>query len=288
MIDLHTHSTASDGQYSPEVLVQMAKDANLRAFSVSDHDTVEWTIRAVQRGKEIGVQVISAVEISTSFRWKALHILGYDFDHTKAELITTLHDIGIYRRNRIQTMVGNINQELMMDGMDPIDVDSILRLGIEKSITRVDLAEYLFAHGYTKTLQEAFDRWLNRHNIPNRDFSVKQAIQMIHNAGWVAVLAHPGAQSISLQAITPDFGEQVRIIMDFQSDWLDGIEVFRFNQSQEIEEKYLGVANSLNLIATGGSDFHGPRIVGSAPSIGNNNAPDFVVDSLLEISLKRK
>ena len=111
---------------------------------------------------------------------------------------------------------------------------------------------------------------------------------MIHNAGWVAILAHPGAQSISLQAITSDFEEQVRIIMDFQSDWLDGLEVYRFNQSQEIEEKYLGMANSLGLIATGWSDFHGSRIIGSVPGVGYNNAPDDVTDRILERGAMRK
>ena len=80
MLDLHTHSTASDGQYSPEDLVQMAKDANLTTFSVSDHDTVDGVIRAMEKGEELGVRVISAVEISVSYRGKALHILGYDFD----------------------------------------------------------------------------------------------------------------------------------------------------------------------------------------------------------------
>lgn len=288
MIDLHTHSTSSDGQYSPEVLVQMAKDAHLRAFSVSDHDTIEWSTRAVQRGREIGIQVISAVEISASFRWKALHILGYDFDHTNPELITTLHDISIYRRDRIKTMVRNMNHELWVEGMNPIDVDSILKLGIEKPITRVDLAEYLLAHGYIKTLQEAFDRWLNRLNIPNRDFSVIQAIQMIHNAGGVAVLAHPWAQSVSLQAITSDFDEQVRIIMDFRSAWLDGIEVYRFNQSKKMEQIYIGVAKDLGLIATGWSDFHGPKIIGSAPGIGNNLAPENTVNRIVELGAERK
>lgn len=288
MIDLHTHSTASDWEYSPEILVQMAKDANLTAFSVSDHDTIEWSILAVQRGKEIGIQVISAVEISASFRWKALHILGYDFDPTNTGLIKTLWDIGIYRKNRIQTMMTHINQELIADSMEPIDIDSILKLGIEKPIMRVDLAEYLLSNGYVTTLQEAFDRWLNRHNIPNRDLSVKQAIDMIHSAGWVAVLAHPGAQSISLHAITSDLEEQVKIIMDFQSEWLDGLEVYKYNQDKEIEKKYREIANSLGLVATGWSDFHGPRIIGSAPGIWCNNAPDDLISCILEISSKKK
>lgn len=183
MIDLHTHSTASDGQYSPEKLVELAKDANLSAFSVSDHDTVEGSVRAVQRGKELGVQVIPAVEISVSFRGKALHILGYDFDLEDTSLTKALYDINVYRRNRAQTMVGNINQELVAENMKPMDIDTILRLGIEKPINRVDLAQYLLENGYVHTIQEAFDKWLNRHNIPNIDFSVKQAIEMIRGAG---------------------------------------------------------------------------------------------------------
>ncbi len=288
MIDLHTHSTASDGQYSPEKLVELAKDANLSAFSVSDHDTVEGSVRAVQRGKELGVQVIPAVEISVSFRGKALHILGYDFDLEDTSLTKALYDINVYRRNRAQTMVGNINQELVAENMKPMDIDTILRLGIEKPINRVDLAQYLLENGYVHTIQEAFDKWLNRHNIPNIDFSVKQAIEMIRGAGWVAVLAHPGSENISLQAITANFDEQVQIIMDFQSEWLDGIEVYRYNQPREIEAKYAWLANSLGLIATGWSDFHGPRIIGIAPNIGNNSAPDEVVDRILEMGVRRK
>ncbi len=185
-------------------------------------------------------------------------------------------------------MMTNINQELIADSMEPIHIDSILKLGIEKPIMRVDLAEYLLSNGYVTTLQEAFDKWLNRHNIPNRDLSVKQAIDMIHSAGWVAVLAHPGSERVSLQAITSNFEEQVKIIMHFQTVWLDGIEVYRFKQPKEIEEQYIGVANSLGPIATGWSDFHGPSIIGSAPGIGYNNTPDDVISRILEISSGKK
>lgn len=288
MIDLHCHSTCSDGFYTPEQLVEMAKDMELSAFSVSDHDTIEGALRAKKKGDEIGVRVIPAVEISASYWEYPIHILGYDFDLESDEMKTALEEINLYRKNRAKTMIENINRELMQERKIPVDIEEILKLGIEKPIIRIDLARYLFENGYVSSVQEAFDKWLIKYNIPNRGFSVKQAIGLIHHAGGVAVLAHPGSESISLQIITNNIQEQTKIIMDFQSQWLDGIETYRFHQTQEMENAYREIADSLGLIPTGGSDFHSPGSDTWAPSIGSNHAPDSIVDRILKLGEKRK
>lgn len=285
MIDLHTHSTASDGQHTPEELVQMAKDKELSAFSISDHDTIDGTLSSIKKGKEIGVQVISAVEISVSFREHALHILWYDFNPYDDGLKSALEDINSYRKNRAVTMIGNINDELINDGKTPIDINEILKLGIEKPIIRTDLARYLLNHGYVNSEREAFDKWLVKYNILNKSFSAEQAINLIHDAWGVAVLAHPGAEEVSLLEITKSLNEQRDIIVDFQEKWLDGIEVYRSNQAITTENAYLGIANSLWLIPTGWSDFHSSRYDWS-PDIWNNRAPNNIADRILELWVK--
>lgn len=287
MIDLHTHSTASDGQYTPDELVQMAKDKGLSAFAISDHDTIDGTLSSIKKGEEIGVRVISAVEISVSFREHALHILWYNFNPHDNGLKSALEDINSYRKNRAVTIIGNINNELMNDGKVPIDINEILKLGIEKPIIRTDLARYLLNHGYVNSEREAFDKWLIKYNILNKSFSVEQAINLIHDVWGVAVLAHPGAEEVSLLGITKSLNEQRDIIIDFQEKWLDGIEVYRSNQTMVTENTYLEIANSLWLIPTGWSDFHSPRYDWS-PDIWNNRAPDNITDRILELWAKIK
>lgn len=288
MIDLHTHSTVSDGEFSPEELVDMAKAAGLTTFAVSDHDTLEGSRRAMLRGQEVGVHVIPAVEISTALNGKVLHILGYYVDMHNEPLTKTLHDICEYRIQRAKLLVENTNRELVMLGKAPMDLDYVLQIGKEKPITRSDIAQYLIDLGHVVTKQEAFDRWLEKYNVPNKDLSVEETIQLIHGAGGVAVLAHPNSKFLSLWHISNDFGDIASMLTTMKAQGLDGVEVYRTEHSQEDQERYINLAHSLGLALSGGSDFHGPHNQTSPDSIAAVAVPDSVAEVLELLSKERQ
>lgn len=280
MIDLHTHSNCSDGDFSPEALVDMAKEAGLSVFAVSDHDTLEGSIRALKRGKEVGLEVVPAVEISASLNGFVIHVLGYYIDLENEQLIDSLREICDYRVSRAKTMVGKINQELAEENKTAIDMEEVLKIAKEKPVSRPDIAQILISLGHVTSMQEAFDRWLNKYNIPNKDLSIAEAIKLIHQAGGVAILAHPVHDHMSLKAITPDFEEQAKILTDLKAAGLDGIEVYRFEHTQTDENTLLIIARDLNFVITGGSDFHGPSNEIAAPSITSVNVPDSVMKEM--------
>ncbi len=288
MIDLHTHSTVSDGEFSPEELVDMAKAAGLTTFAVSDHDTLEGSRRAILRGKEIGVHVIPAVEISTALSGKVLHILGYYVDIDNEPLTKTLRDICEYRIQRAKFLVENTNKELLTLGRTPMDLEYVLRIGKEKPITRSDIAQYLIDLGHVTTKQEAFDRWLEKYNVPNKDLSVEETIQLIHGAGGVAVLAHPNSKFLSLWHISNDFADITHMLSTMKAQGLDGVEVYRTEHSAEDRQRYMALAQSLGLALSGGSDFHGPHNQTSPERIAAIDVPNSVAEVLETVSTKYK
>jgi len=280
-IDLHIHSTISDGEYTPEELVMMAKKAGLSAIAVCDHDTTEGARLAVAAGEKIGIVVIPAVEVSASLQGEVIHILGYGINLGHLELNQVLGTIVSYRYRRAESILANINQELIAAGRRAVNTQDILDLGKEKPITRADIAMYLLEKGYVKSRNEAFDLWLDKYNIPNKDFSVQEAIDVIHRAGGIAILAHPSSPSMSLNTISTKLEDHKAILQDLYRNELDGVEVYRFLQQIEDEKKYLEMVESIGLVATGGTDFHGPHYLGSAPTIGAKEIPDSVLDKVL-------
>ncbi|MFH1235628.1 MAG: PHP domain-containing protein [Parcubacteria group bacterium] len=279
-VDLHIHSSISDGEYTPEKLVAMAKKAGLKAIAVCDHDTTEGSRQAVAAGKKYGVTVIPAVEVSASLRGEVIHIVGYGIDHDHRELNEVLNTILDYRYKRAQSILANINRELVETGKKPVNVQDILDLGKEKPITRADIAMYLLEKRYVKTRNEAFDRWLDKYNISNKDFTVEEAIGAIHRAGGIAVLAHPSSPSMSLNTISTKLQDHQTILSDLHHQGLDGVEVYRFLQPVEEETEYLGMVRAIGLLVTGGTDFHGPHYLGSAETIGAKEVPDSVLGPL--------
>lgn len=286
-IDLHTHSFVSDGEFSPEEVVAMAHKKGLSAVAVCDHDSLEGARRALKAGVELGILVVPAVEISTSYRGKVLHLLAYSIDLENKQLEEKLIDIARYRKERAVSIVENINKELVLEKKPLLEVEPILALGAEKPITRADIAQYLVDKGYVANRNEAFVKWLDRFNIPNKDLELKDAIALVHGARGVAVLAHPNGRTLSLRMLSEDLEQHALFIEEMASWGLDGVEVYRYNQSQEDENWYCALTVRLGLLATGGSDFHGPSHLLAAPSVGENKVDDFVLVELERVATKR-
>jgi predicted metal-dependent phosphoesterase TrpH len=260
----------------------MAKEKGLVALAVSDHDSLEGSKRALVKGEELGVEIVPAVEISTALEGRVLHILAYGIDLDNSKLSTLLKETNDYRLDRAKVMVENINKELELAGKPLLDIEAILNLGKEKPLTRADIALYLVALGYVKTRQEAFDIWLNKYNIPNKDLTIPEVCEVVHEAGGVAILAHPNSEFLSLNEISVDFEKHKQIILGLQKEGLDGIEAYRDDQSKEGLEKYVQFAKSVGLIVTGGSDFHGAIYSGNAPEFGSAEVPNEVLNALKE------
>ncbi len=259
-VDLHLHTTCSDGHYSPQELVELAVNAGMKAIAIADHDNVDGIDTAMKSGTELGIEVISAVELSSQWQdYQDIHLLGYGFDHHHAELTRQLSVFREFRAGRNQQIVEKVNRQLEGEGRGPLDF-----LAIEKSaggtLGRPHIALALRAAGYVQSHDEAFDRYLVPNDVTKRFFPIDEAIALIHSAGGIAVLAHP-------PYVTRNHTELEGLIEKFVVMGLDGLEAYNNGVNQDGVYWLISLARRHQLIVTGGSDFHGNE--GSAITIGS-------------------
>lgn len=273
-VDLHVHTTASDGLHSPEEVVRMAQEAGLAAVAITDHDTTEGIPTALAEGERIGMTVIPGIEISSIAGGQDIHVLGYYMNIADDELQERLRDLRAVRDRRNEMMAAKLN-ELGI----PLDLAAVYdqhaeRLQAGQTVGRPHLAEWLLAHGYVGSVKEAFDRYLGKEGAayvnPPRIHPL-EAIAIIRRAGGVAVLAHPGLY------------DQDELIAELVAGGLAGIETRHSDHSPETEAHYDRLAAAYGLFATGGSDFHGSRGGESFHGpVGNRRVAMTVVDQLNE------
>ncbi|HEY3329040.1 MAG TPA: PHP domain-containing protein [Capsulimonadaceae bacterium] len=251
-IDLHAHTTSSDGSLSPTQLVELAVDSGLTALAVTDHDTVAGLPEAISAATERGLELVVGVELSVEDEVGRYHMLGYGFDPTDAILTSTLVDLRKVRLERNELILQRA-QELGFG----LTWDDIRKHAGDDGevIARPHFAAALIEKGIVSTVQEAFDKYLTPGKplfFRKSGLSSVDAIRLLHNAGGVAVMAHPGlskwADPISLE----------RRLLALRDDaGLDGVEAYYNKHSAEQTHAYLAIAARLDLIVTGGSDFHG-------------------------------
>lgn len=238
--DLHVHTTASDGAYSLPEVARLARDAGLEIIGVTDHDNVS----AIGAERLInGVEIIPGVELSADWGAREAHILGYYIDPRDRELCERLNALQEKRRERLAVILQKLN-DLKVD----IDPQEILDMAAGGSVGRLHVAERLIDKGYAGSLYEAFRDFLGPEGkafVPKTRMSVHDAIGLIHAAGGAAALAHPGF------IFAPDE------IREFARWGLDGIEAYYPRHSQSDITQALKLAEELDLVVTGGSDFHG-------------------------------
>ena len=245
-IDLHVHTTASDGTFSGREAVQLAADTGLAAIAVTDHDTVSGYAEAAQAGQELGVEVVPGIEISTKYGG-AIHILGYYIDPTSDKLRPVLDWIVHDRDSRNRKMA-----ELMAaDGL-PVSYEAMhARFG--SVIGRPHFAEVLVELGLASSVQDAFDRYVEkgqRYYLPRSFLPIERSVEIIAEAGGIPVLAHP------FQYKRDDAGLR-DIIEHCMEHGLRGIEC-RYSGYGPDKVAYLeALADEYGLVKTGGSDFHG-------------------------------
>ena len=259
LVDLHLHSTFSDGVLAPAEVVRLAAEAGLCAVAIADHDNIEGTDEALAAGRDCGVEVLSAVELSVvAGRFSDVHLLGYGFDHTHPELLDSLREFRAFREGRNEQIVARVNVRLADEGREPIDFAAVRALA-GGTVGRPHIAMALMEKGYARDRDDAFQRYLVPCNVPKRFFPVAEAIDLVHRAGGVTVLAHP-------PYITPSRTAFRDLLADLIALGLEGIEVYNTGASKDDFEWYLTEARRNRLVVTGGSDFHG--IEGGEISVG--------------------
>lgn len=254
IVDLHLHTTASDGRCTPRELVDRAAMAGLSVIAVTDHDTMAATADVRARAHQHGIEAIAGIEITAIEDGRDIHVLGYFLDPADPVLDEFLSR---QRRTRIER-VEAIAARLASLGV-PVDVSSILdeaRLRRTRSVGRPQVARAMVAAGHVADTTEAFDRWLGRDAqafVPRAGASADTVVSMIHQAGGLAALAHPGRTGVDAR------------IPALRDAGLDAIEVYHTDHDDEMRVKYGRLASALGLLVTGGSDYHGEPLHGFRP-----------------------
>jgi predicted metal-dependent phosphoesterase TrpH len=283
LVDLHLHSTFSDGNLTPSELVCEAASIDLRAIAIADHDNVDGIPEALAAGQRYRVEVIPAVELSVLWQdLKDLHLLGYAFDHEDAELKKALAGFRDFRAGRSERILANINCLLSSEGRCPLDFNDIKKRA-RGTIGRPHIGQALVAAGYARDLEEAFTRYLITCNEPKRFFPMDEAISLIHRAGGCTVLAHPPFIGVSDSRL-------LELLDDFIGLGLDGLEAYNSGAGNDGIDRLITMARRKDLIITGGSDFHQPIKGGIVMGSGRGNLkiPYRCVEEIMEVAERRR
>ena len=247
-IDLHLHTTYSDGSLSPTMVVELAQKVGLAALAITDHDSTDGLSEAMMAATSYGIEVIPGIEITSVYQGAETHILGYFFNSHDAPFERRLRDLRETRHDRNREIV----HVLTSLGL-PLTYQEVQDVAGHGSVGRPHIAQVLVTKGYVRTIGEAFDRYLKQGAlayIPRTLPSTAEVISWIREAGGIAVLAHPNW----VQGKGEEIGNICRILKD---KGLQGIEVFYSTHSPRQTAHYLSLAHNLALLITGGSDFHG-------------------------------
>ena len=252
-VDLHTHSIYSDGTATPAELIRMASSRGLRGFSLTDHDTVDGVQEAMRAGEELDIDILTGIEISTLHCGYSLHILGYGIDPDNTRFLHRLKKLQQGRKERNKKIL----EKLAAMGIN-ISSDELARRAGAGQTGRPHIAAILMNRGYVRTMREAFTLYLGR-NKPawqgRFTYTAAETIEMLHEAGGIAVFAHPGQLDSGMKI-------QPQIIRELTNLKLDGLEIFYPGHTRKIRNQLKTLAKKYNLLATGGSDYHGGNRAG--------------------------
>ncbi len=259
-VDLHLHSTASDGEVPPAAVVERAATAGLEAIALSDHDTVDGLPEAVEAGARLGVRVITGCEFSVAAPWGEIHVLGYFLPlgspDVEAFLIARRED----RHRRAQVMVAKLGRLGV-----PLPMEAVLSIARGAALGRPHVARALVEQGAVSDVGEAFDRYLGwgRPAFEPKELpTLRQLADLVHPVGGVLSVAH-----------LKERGTRTKL-KQLKESGLDAVEVRHPSHSPETRDRIMHHAESLGLLPTGGSDWHGDTITSSThTSVGSQRVP---------------
>lgn len=279
-IDLHIHSTCSDGAFSVEEIFQEAKTRNIDLLSLTDHDSIDCQERAIAVARQYGISYITGVELNVAFLYLdksiSLDFLGYQCDIGNQELRSELRLMREHREERARQILEKLNAEFDKEGVERFtesDLDNI-QAKVDGTFGRPHIANYLIEKGIVRDKQEAFDKYLVKCNVPKYPLSLAEASWLVRNAGGILVHAHPNdPHGTSLVTITRDLSEQMNIIEEYMLEYIDGIECWHSRHDERTTAHYIGFAKKHSLVMTGGSDCHQKPIL-----LGTLDIPDWVAE----------
>lgn len=267
MIDLHTHTTASDGLLPPAGLVEAAAQRGITVLGVTDHDTLDGLHDALSAAKDTGIIVVPGVELSTTIPGPEIHILGYFVDLDDPVLHERLATLARDRVRRIEIVVSQLNAAGY-----PVDLGAVLAEAEVGSIGRPHVARALIALGAATDMNDAFSRFLRRGTVgwsPRTPFTAEEAVGMLRDNGAIPVLAHPYST-----------GDPAGMAARLVPAGLRGFEVHYGEYSDEQQAALAAIADRHGLLPTGGSDYHGPKFR-EGRDLGSVSVPDSVWHNLL-------
>ena len=264
-VDLHTHTVASDGTYRPSELVAEAARRGVRVLAVTDHDSTDGLAEAIATARaHPPLTIVPGIEINCDVEGAEIHVLGYGMDYEAA----WFQDFCREQREERRARVHRTAERLAELGL-PIDVERVFALVQEGSAGRPHVARVMVERGYVKTVREAFDRYLasgKPAHVPRRKLAPEDAVRLLRRAGGVPVFAHPG------------LAERDGLIPSMVEAGLMGIECYYSEHSPAQRGTYLDLCRRYDLVATGGSDFHGPPV--RAATLGHPTVPLATWDAL--------
>ena len=273
-VDLHIHSNASDGRFSPEEVVRKSAELGLTVIALADHDTVDGIVPALEAAKTFPqLRVIPCVEISTDVPTGEVHVLGYFIDYTDRELCDTLRRMRNSRIDRAKGMVDKLRNL----GVH-IDWSRVTEIAGSSSIGRPHIAQAMLEKGYITSIKEAFTRyigWGGPAYVKREKLSPAEAVQLILRADGLPVLAHP------LTINDPE-----TMVTELKASGLVGIEVYYHDSTAEEINRLTSLANKYNLITTGGSDYHGLDDF-TETMIGGTDVPLESAEQLIALAKKQ-
>ncbi|MBP9893532.1 MAG: PHP domain-containing protein [Planctomycetes bacterium] len=277
-IDLHMHSTCSDGAFEPEFLVRWAHKLGLKTIALTDHDTMRGVRRAMDEGVKLGVEVIPGCEISVAYSQGTFHLLAYFVPPENATFTAKLDEIAENRHKRNKKIVAKLAEFGM-----PVTYDEIREEAGEAVTGRPHIARVLLKRGYVKSTQEAFDKWLGDGKpcyFEKETFGPREAIEHVRKCGGVPVMAHPlWLNRESIEDLEKYLGE-------LRDMGLLGVECVYSDHPPEFRAQCIEIANRLGLVVTGGADFHGgvtkPEVSLGSGAGGGFKVPAELLDRLRE------
>jgi 3',5'-nucleoside bisphosphate phosphatase len=254
-LDLHLHTTFSDGRQTPAELAAALAEAKVTHAIVTDHDTTASYAEVRAACAEHGIKTVPGAEISSSYRGKPIHILAYGINPTSAQLRKFLESVNHFRRTRFLELLPDVNAALTADGKPPLPHDKLARK-TTNYFSKPGIARILVEEGIVDNMEEGFG-YSNRlkHTVP--DVKPAEAIAQVHAAGGLAVLAHPLAPRLSLREAAP-VGEWEGMMAAWHDAGLNGLEVYTPAHGPADTAGALQLAARYGLLVTGGSDWHGP------------------------------
>lgn len=247
-VDLHAHTTESDGSFTPEELILEAKRVGLSAIAITDHDTISGIAKAAPIASECGIELIPGVELSTDYYGKEVHVVGLYIDPENKNFVSRLNEFKEKRENRNAEMVAKLQNEGFAISMEALKAENP-----DCVITRGNIARFLYEHGMLPSIQTAFEKYIGDHCpcfVDRFKISSADGVRLIKEAGGTAILAHPLLYHMSDTTLQG-------LIDEMKSAGLDGMEAIYCTYTPSEERQMKELARQNGLLLSGGSDFHG-------------------------------